>query len=326
MGSKFTVFSAGELENLLIQILYSYQTRVEITFVGGASFSSRVSNLLSNVLNNFVRSYNEEIILRSYSYSTSVDSNDLKIFLSINYWLSIDQIEYLERFVENNIYYITKGSSKEVEIAFHINQWLKDNVKYDKSKKCRTDYDAIRYGKTVCTGYSLLFNRLAKAAGLDCRVVRGNAKLFGGHAWNQIKIGGEWYFVDCTWNAEMDINKYFLISLYDLERTHKLDSKYERPLADVSYAAKLIERIESFDDENAFDELYKLYKVYYIPSIKSLNKLLELSLQRGLRKVSVVVPEDVHKYIFGDDQYDVEDNDYFVSSHKQYYVYYTMRL
>lgn len=326
MTSKFIIFSINELESLLIQILYSYQTKVEITFVNGASFSAAVSNTLARILNDFVRDLDEEVMIRSYSYSTSVYSNDLRIFLNLNYWLSIDQIEYVERFVENNIYSITKGSSDEAEIAFRINQWLKDNVKYDKSKLHKTDYDAVRYGKTVCMGYSLLFSRLAKAAGLDCRVVTGNAKLFGRHAWNQVKIEGEWYFVDSTWNAGIDVNKYFLISLYDIERTHKLDSKYERPLAEFSYAAKLIERIESFDDETAFDELYKLYRVYYVPSIKSLNNILRLSSQRGVTKISVVVPEIVHNYIFEDSQYIVEDTDYFVNTRKQYYVYYTMRL
>ncbi|RSX53271.1 transglutaminase [Bifidobacterium goeldii] len=58
-------------------------------------------------------------------------------------------------------------------------------------------------GKGVCMSYAYGYQALAKAAGLDTRVVSGyvsNAK--SGHAWNYVKIDGQWLLIDATWDDE----------------------------------------------------------------------------------------------------------------------------
>ncbi len=57
--------------------------------------------------------------------------------------------------------------------------------------------------KSVCAGYSRTFQYLCKKAGIDCIYVTGVAKdgqggEFG-HAWNLVKINGQYYGVDTTW-------------------------------------------------------------------------------------------------------------------------------
>jgi tetratricopeptide (TPR) repeat protein len=61
----------------------------------------------------------------------------------------------------------------------------------------------------VCEGYSRLFHELAKRAGLETERVRGVAKGIEtatekgpqGHAWNAVKIDGQWRLIDSTWGA-----------------------------------------------------------------------------------------------------------------------------
>lgn len=58
--------------------------------------------------------------------------------------------------------------------------------------------------KTVCAGYSrILMNALAEV-GIDCKVVSGYraSDYGGGHAWNQVKIGGQWFNFDLTWKRD----------------------------------------------------------------------------------------------------------------------------
>ena len=61
--------------------------------------------------------------------------------------------------------------------------------------------------KGVCAGYSLLLRALGKAAGVDFIYVVGQSRSDGGdvdgqgHAWNAVRIGGQWYLVDATWDA-----------------------------------------------------------------------------------------------------------------------------
>lgn len=46
---------------------------------------------------------------------------------------------------------------------------------------------------TVCTSYAMTFQRFMERAGIDCFLVSNI-----GHAWNMVKVGGEWHGVDCT--------------------------------------------------------------------------------------------------------------------------------
>ena len=55
-------------------------------------------------------------------------------------------------------------------------------------------------GTTVCEGYANAFQLLALKSGVTSIVVTGTVTNGGGHAWNQVKINGQWKTVDVTWN------------------------------------------------------------------------------------------------------------------------------
>ena len=58
----------------------------------------------------------------------------------------------------------------------------------------------------VCQSYAIAFYMMTTAAGLDCQYVTGKAN-GGGHAWNQVKVDGTWYYIDCTWDDPI-VNGY----------------------------------------------------------------------------------------------------------------------
>ncbi|MCH5350417.1 MAG: hypothetical protein J1F39_00415 [Clostridiales bacterium] len=55
----------------------------------------------------------------------------------------------------------------------------------------------------VCDGMSKAYSLLCNMEGIPCIRIPGLAgsdlRSAGGHAWNKVKIDGEWYIVDCTW-------------------------------------------------------------------------------------------------------------------------------
>ncbi|MBW3077640.1 transglutaminase domain-containing protein [Bifidobacterium simiiventris] len=68
-------------------------------------------------------------------------------------------------------------------------------------------------GKGVCLAYAYAYQLLAKAAGLDTRVVIGSVTgTTASHAWNYVDIDGTWLLVDSTWDDDGDtaIDKYQL--------------------------------------------------------------------------------------------------------------------
>ena len=65
-------------------------------------------------------------------------------------------------------------------------------------------YDILEKKTGDCSEHALLFNTLARAAGIPSRELTGlmnyEDNKFGLHAWNEVVIEGYWYPVDPTWN------------------------------------------------------------------------------------------------------------------------------
>lgn len=80
---------------------------------------------------------------------------------------------------------------------------------------------AYEMNTALCSGYAELFDVMAKLAGLECRVVSNDV-----HAWNTVKLNGEWKHFDTTWNDYLEDEKlYFNLSFSEL---NQLDAKLEQ--------------------------------------------------------------------------------------------------
>lgn len=114
--------------------------------------------------------------------------------------------------------------------AFH--DWLVNNAEYDLAFS-ESSYDAagpLLYGQAVCDGYSKAFDLLCYLSGIDCMRINGEAasNFFGtgGHSWNKVKIDGQWYNIDITWDDPISTQSvlrydYFLVSDGVLARDHR---------------------------------------------------------------------------------------------------------
>ena len=76
--------------------------------------------------------------------------------------------------------------------AINYNLW--DNLANDNW----TAYGILVNGKGVCESYAELFQTLCNAVGIECTSVAGDAG--GPHKWNAVKIDGEWYQCDPTFD------------------------------------------------------------------------------------------------------------------------------
>lgn len=77
-------------------------------------------------------------------------------------------------------------------------------------------------GSAVCEGYAKAFQLLLNAAGIDNAYIVGKAN-GDGHAWNQVKLGDNWYNVDITWNdtGNKGSHKYFNVPDSSFSNAHK---------------------------------------------------------------------------------------------------------
>jgi transglutaminase-like putative cysteine protease len=104
----------------------------------------------------------------------------------------------------------------EFEKVDLINEYVCDTVDYYPEQpypdESHTAYGALFESYAVCNGFSRLVKLLCDDMGVDCRIVRGDVVGGGGHAWNLVKVDGQWYHLDVTWNDGCgDRSAYFLI-------------------------------------------------------------------------------------------------------------------
>lgn len=123
----------------------------------------------------------------------------------------------------------------------YIHDWLVNNTDYVKNNSAsRNEADGpVVYGQAVCEGYSKAFMYLAQSMGYECVCVAGYAR--GDHMWNMVKVGGEWYHVDVTWDDPVSNagpilrHNYFLVSDSTIRNDHSLDNYFAVPSAPYDY-------------------------------------------------------------------------------------------
>lgn len=151
--------------------------------------------------------------------------------------------------------YLTSGFQFEDEKFAAIYFWIAKNIDYDVNSRYKSPvyktvsyivYEIMKKRKGVCQHYSELFAELSKLAGLESYVVNGYGKENGkimdlAHAWNVIKVEGEFYFVDVTWGAG-HINS---------------EGKYVR---DFSLSYFMVAPEKFIDEHIPFDPMWQLLK------------------------------------------------------------------
>lgn len=111
--------------------------------------------------------------------------------------------------------YITPDMSDyDKELALYA--WLTthadyDRTHYEKQGAPRTSYEPygpLVKGKGVCLGYAETFRLLMEMADIECITVTGAAyQCRENHAWNMVRLNGEWYCADPTWDLNPGINQ-----------------------------------------------------------------------------------------------------------------------
>lgn len=114
----------------------------------------------------------------------------------------------------------------------NVHDYVVNRITYDNSLTRYTAYQGIVEQSTVCQGYALLTYKLLTDLGIPCRYIRGYAG--ESHAWNIVKLGSQWYFLDTTWDDPVSSEPmlrydYFLVGSDRFCRDHTLDKKFLTP-------------------------------------------------------------------------------------------------
>lgn len=172
---------------------------------------------------------------------------------------------------------LAKPGYTEVQKARSVFSWISAHITYDvkaflTGRRGDVSPGAVLEKRTsVCQGYAGLFQQLAQAAGLEAVTIAGWSKGYGfmagqvpdgppDHAWNAVRVDGQWRLVDCTWGAgylndqQQFVNQfndhYFLTDpqafIYDHLPEDPQWQLLERPLTKQEYAGLLYLRPSAF--------------------------------------------------------------------------------
>ncbi|NLY25137.1 MAG: hypothetical protein GX042_09065, partial [Bacteroidales bacterium] len=128
---------------------------------------------------------------------------------------------------------IAKECMSSVSGAYARTKWLHDylikNAYYDFTLTHFSPYGVLMLGTGVCQSFATGYQMLLNEAGIANKFISGSAKGINGwenHSWNLVKIGGNWYHVDVTFDIGWQYT-YFLKSDQYMSADHKWDaSKY----------------------------------------------------------------------------------------------------
>ena len=90
---------------------------------------------------------------------------------------------------------LAKGNKTDFEKALWLHDWVVDHCEYDGSLLFCSAEGALARGKGTCESYHRAYVKLLRRAGIETGRVEGN-----GHVWTAVKMDGEWYQVDVTWD------------------------------------------------------------------------------------------------------------------------------
>ncbi|MFL0249104.1 transglutaminase domain-containing protein [Clostridium neuense] len=194
LKSKIAYILQNRITDINLHITYSYGDNVDV-----------LKNQIDGLLNNPPVDDYTATSVYSYDRLGSGYDGDFNISLKYTYVESKDQVDYVETQVKQILSQIIKPGMSDLQKEKAIHDYIVLNVAYDESAPdvnlTYSDYNAITKHVAVCEGYALLAYRMLTDSNIEARiVVSDNSENEVGHAWNMVKINGNWYHLDCTFD------------------------------------------------------------------------------------------------------------------------------
>lgn len=149
----------------------------------------------------YSRSGGYENLRSFYTYVTKFSKTDTGyegiIRVSVNYRFDKDFFQKYETGVQNAVKDMDVAGKSDYDKAYAVCKWINKNVIYDYDyKHNQSGMYAMVDKKAVCNGMAELACYIGHCVGIDTLYVGGNSD--DDHAWNLMKVDGEWYYADPT--------------------------------------------------------------------------------------------------------------------------------
>lgn len=185
-------------------------------------------------------SFNNNSTWKLGEYSAAKQSFDV-IF---TYRLTADEISSMniasERAAKDVIAQLTPNMDDYEKLKFFHDYLVLNCATDPEDEYSDTVYGALVRKKALCEGYTKAFSYLCNLAGIENVIVTGKTNV--PHMWNMVKLNGNWYHVDVTWDKPDDelhkkypdviLYQYFMVTDSVIKNNHTIvDYPVEPPKA-----------------------------------------------------------------------------------------------
>lgn len=254
------------------QLVYNQMAECLFQFQDKVTLSTKVEHSVDRAFHCLLYDHPEIFWTDSYEMTTySLGKVDTEYEFKPIYNMSKEQVQQKQKSIDKYVSSCFEGldSTDEYEIAKYLFDYLVEHTVYKEGENSQNISSVFVEGQSVCMGYSKAYEYLLQKKGIESVIVSGMVD-GESHAWNLVKLDGEYYHMDVTWgdiqlrnsgsatSEYIDYN-FFGVTTDDILKTHVIDSQFELPECDntaCNYYVKEGYVLEQFQEES-LEEILK---------------------------------------------------------------------
>ncbi|MGE7691771.1 transglutaminase domain-containing protein [Lysinibacillus sp. NPDC097214] len=223
--AKLVVTNAKEMADAMYAYYSSFSPTFEIQYKGN---TQRIEQLVEEAYENAIK--RDDYVyghISKHSIRFEYGGRTAKIFGEQSYLMTPEQSAFVEMNVQEVVASIHKKSLSDVETVRAVNDYIVANTAYtdQTNSSPHSAYTVLAEHGGVCQGYALLAHSMLQKLGIETKYIVGYVGQEG-HAWNLVKLDGQWYHLDTTWNDPVPDRKgavryqYFLVDDRTMAKDH----------------------------------------------------------------------------------------------------------